>query len=146
MKEMMMSMKELMESKTKAYDRSSDDNDNYRSDYSEGEEEPAMEEDQDDFKEVTEFNNTDIDDINDTVSSSPKRSKRSAPRTNGESPAAKKSHSRLSGAKGRGAGGRVRDRTPPPPKRNGRRSIRKNLELQYQPLSMSNATSTSGLN
>jgi hypothetical protein len=149
MKEMMMSMKELMESKTKAYDRSSEDEEDYFSGDSNRDEEPDMEEDQDDFREVTDFDRNDNEEIEDPSTSSPKRSKRSAPRTQGESPAAKKSNSQPAGGNGgrggRGKGGRVRERTPPP-KRNGRRSVRKNLELHYQPLSTSNASSTSGLN
>ena len=116
----MMSMKELMESKTKAYDHSSDDNGSYYRTDSE-KEEPPMEEDSDDFKDVTTFDQTedereDIDDPSDTGSHKPassKRTKRSATRSNGESPAAKKQHSRLQdGGKGRGRGGRTREKSP----------------------------------
>jgi hypothetical protein len=154
MREMMMSMKELMESKTHAYDRSSDDDEK---DYWDGEsepdeEEPAMEEDQEDFKEVTDFEKPIDEEIeepsmsdNSKWESTNKRPKRTATRSQGESPAGKKAHSQLSGGRGRGKGGRIRERTPPP-KKNGKRSLRKNLELHYEPLSMSNATSTSGLN
>ncbi len=52
----------------------------------------------------------------------------------------------IRGGRGRGAAaGRVRERTPPPRKAS-KKTVRKNLELHYEPLSMSNATSTSGLN
>jgi hypothetical protein len=153
MKDMMMSMKELMESKHQSFDKPSDEEEDYLSE-SDEEDEPDMEEDDDEFKEVTEFDKTDNEEIDDpSTSGNSKRSKRYSQRSKGESPAKKKQHSQLAGSqqssgkggRGRGAGGRIRERTPPPNK-NGRRSLRKNLELHYEPLSMSNATSTSGLN
>ena len=149
MREMMMSMKQLLESKTKAYDRSSD-SDSYYDKHSDREE-PEENDDLDEFKEVTTFDNT--EDENEemtepssagTSKSAKQRAKRSAPRSKGESPASKKQHSRLApGGMGRGRGaGRIRETSPI----SARRSVRKKLELSYQPLSMSNATSTSGLN
>jgi hypothetical protein len=168
MKDMMMSMKQLMESKTQAYDRPSDDEEeDYYDGDSDHEEEPAMEEDSDDFKEdaedskeATKSDGSDNDEIDDPSTSEHKsesgsrRSKRSATRPKGESPAGKKANSlpttgrTASGRGGRGRGaaaGRVRERTPPPRKAS-KKTVRKNLELHYEPLSMSNATSTSGLN
>jgi len=158
MQAMMMSMQQLLESKTHAYDRNSDGDDYYYkgSDQEEqSDEDPLEDSDRSDgtsFKEVQDF------DRDDKMQSSPPRhqnkrvnkpTKRGAPKTKGESPAAKRSQSNFSSLRnsnagpGRGRGGRV----PEPPRQSTRRSLRKNLdENYYTPLSMSNATSTSGLN
>ncbi len=95
MKEMMMSMKKMMESKHQTFDRPSDKEEDYYRD-SDPEDEPDMEEDDDEFKVVTDFDKTNNDEIDDpSTSGSSKQTKRYSQRTKGESPAKKKQHSQL---------------------------------------------------
>jgi hypothetical protein len=159
MQAMMMSMQQFLESKTHAYDRNSDDDENYydneddQQEEQEADEDPIEDDGSDDasFKEVQQFPTTQDDD---KMESSPPQkkppkqgAKRDAARAKGESPAAKKGGSYWdtvlnSNGPGRGRGGRK----PDPPKPTKRRSLRKNLDEHFKPLSTSNAASSSGLN